>query len=356
MLLIRRYVTGIIIIVFTMPRSRDQIRLQQRNILTGSINQYQTFKSTRLELENLNGPFVTHGIDVIEDPQNPSAVYIFAVNHLPNPDFTSSSNTPDIPAARSQIELFHHILHSSTAQHVRSIRHPLIQTPNDIYAHSPNSLYVTNDHFYRSGFLRLVEDVWPSAKWSNIIHVQLHELENVADATSLLTASVAHSGLWNNNGLGHARSDVEVVITSAIGGELYLATRHENNTLSVHDTIVFNTVTDNPSYYVDPYASAKHDASGFVVAGVSQGFYLPQTGRDPDALEAVQVWYAKPGSGSGGEEAWEKRLLFEDDGKRIRSASAAVLVPVEPEDGVKKAWLFVTGFLSESMIAVQVEL
>lgn len=94
-----------------------------------------------------------------------------------------------------------------------------------------------------------------------------------------------------------------------------------------------------------------------MIAGVSQGFYLPQTGRDPDALDAVQVWYAKPGSG---EEAWEKRLLFEDDGRRIRSASAAVLVPVEREeggkDGVKKAWLFVTGFLSESMIAVQVEL
>jgi hypothetical protein len=94
---------------------------------------------------------------------------------------------------------------------------------------------------------------------------------------------------------------------------------------------------------------------------VSQGFYLPQTGRDPDALDAVQVWYAKPGSGSEAEEAWEKRLLFEDDGRRIRSASAAVLVPVEKpekdeEDGVKKAWLFVTGFLSESMIAVQVEL
>jgi hypothetical protein len=307
-----------------------------------------------LVLENFNGPFVTHGIDVIEDPQHPAAVYIFAVNHLPNPEFTSS--TPDIPAARSQIELFHHVLHSSTAQHVRSIRHPLIQTPNDIYADSPNSFYITNDHFYRSGFLRLIEDVWPSAKWSNIIHIQLHELHNIADATSSLTASIAHTGLWNNNGLGHARSDSEVVITSAIGGELYLATRHENNTLSVHDTIIFDTVTDNPSYYVDPYASAAHDASGFVVAGVSQGFHLPQTGRDPHALDPVQVWYAKP-AGSGGEESWEKRLLFEDDGRRIRSASAAVLVPIEPEEeGVKKAWLFVTGFLSEGMVAVQVEL
>lgn len=286
------------------------------------------------------------------------------MNHLPNPEFTAKTDSSDssIPAARSQIELFHHVLHSSTAHHVRSILHPLIQTPNDIYADSPTSFYVTNDHFYRSGLLRLVEDVWPSAKWSNIIHVQLHELDTAADASSSLTASVAHTGLWNNNGLGHARSDSEVVIASAVGGELYLATRSENNTLSVHDTIVFDTVTDNPSYYVDPYASAGHDASGFVVAGVSQGIFLPQTGRDPEALDAVQVWYAKPQTkpGVAGVGGWEKRLLFEDDGRRIRTASAAVLVPIEPEgaDGaaVKKAWLFVTGFLSEKMIAVQVEL
>lgn len=342
-----------------MPRSRSY--RSTSNILTSSLHQYQTFKSTRLTLENFNGPFVTHGIDVISDPEHPAAVYIFAVNHLPNPESTPDS--PSIPAARSQIELFHHVLHSTSAQHVRSIRHPLIQTPNDIYADSPTSFYVTNDHFYRAGLMRLVEDIWPSAKWTNIIHIQLQQLHNVADETAHLTASIAHSGLWNNNGLGHAHSESEVVISSTMGGELCLATRFENNTLSVHDTIVFDTVTDNPSYYVDPYASDGEDASGFVVAGVSQGFYLPQTARDPDALEAVQVWYAKEkkkegvGASAGG---WEKRLLFEDDGRRIRSASAAVLVPVEQREGDgsegKKAWLFVTGFLSESMIAVLVDL
>ncbi|CEJ56848.1 hypothetical protein PMG11_05565 [Penicillium brasilianum] len=321
----------------------------------------KTFKSTRLAFENFNGPFVTHGIDVIEDPQDSAAVYIFAINHLPNPEFTPDS--PDISAARSQIELFHHILHSTTVEHVRSIQHPLIQTPNDIYAASPTSFYVTNDHFYRSGFLRLVEDIWPSAKWSDIVHVHLEQLHNVPSATASLTASIAHEGLWNNNGLGHARSDSEVVISSAVGGELYLATRENNNTLTVRDTIVFDTVTDNPSYYVDPYKSDLHDASGFVVAGISQSFYLPQTGRDPNALDPVQVWYAKEekgGSGTRGKgNGWEKRLLFEDDGRRIRTASSAVLVPVdsaEGKEGMKKAWLFVTGFLSESMIAVLVEL
>lgn len=306
-------------------------------------------KSSRLEFENFKGPFVTHGIDVIEDPKQADAVYIFAVNHLVNPDYGVAEGADDIPKARSQIELFHHVLESKTVQHVRSIWHPLIETPNDVYADSPNSVYITNDHFYRDGHMRLVESLWPSAKWTTVIHVQLTDLK--ATDSAGLDASVAHSGLWNNNGLGHGRTEDEIVISSAMGGELYVSTRHPNHTISIKSTIPFDTVTDNPSFFADPYRTDTDDASGYVVAGVSQGIYLAKSAKDPDATEASQVWYARP-KGDG----WEKKLLFEDDGSRIRSASAAVLVPMEPEQGQKKAWLFVTGFLSEKMIAVKVDL
>lgn len=307
----------------------------------------------RLAFENFDGPFVTHGIDVIEDPEQADAVYIFAVNHLPNPDhWLAGDGAESIPKARSQIELFHHVLQSESVQHVRSIRHPLVETPNDVYADSPYSIYVTNDHFYRDGPLRLVEDLWPSAKWTSVIHIQLADLK-ATDAEAGIDASVAHTGLWNNNGLGHGRTDQEIVISSAMGGELYVSQRHANHTISVKETISFETVTDNPSYYADPYRTATDDASGFVVAGVTQGIYLPKTSRDPDATDPSQVWYARPQPKTGG---WEKKLLFEDDGSRIRTASAAVLVPIESENGQKRTWLFVTGFLSESMIAVQVEL
>jgi hypothetical protein len=305
-------------------------------------------KSSRLDFEDFEGPFVTHGIDVIEDPKQADAVYIFAVNHLPNPEHWLEG-AKDVPKARSQIELFHHVLESKTVQHVRSIWHPLIETPNDIYADSPNSVYITNDHFYRAGLMRLVEDLWPSAKWSTIIHVQLTDL-NAKDSAGL-EASVAHSGLWNNNGLGHGRTDDEIVISSAMGGKLYVSKRHANNTISIESTIPFDTVTDNPSFYADPYRTDADDASGYVVAGITQHVYIPKTAKDPDATNPSQVWYARPTA-----DGWEKKLLFEDDGSRIRSASAAVLVPIEPENGQKKAWLFVTGFLSEKMIAVKVDL
>lgn len=314
-------------------------------------------KSKRLAFDGFKGPFVSHGIDVIEDPKQADAVYIVAVNHLPNPEYyeqeAEAAEAQNIPKARSQIEIFRHVLQSNKAQHVRSIRHPLIRTPNDVVADSPYSLYVTNDHFYREGTLRLIEDLWPSAKWSNIIHVQIDELKST-DALAGVQASVAHTGLWNNNGLGHGQSEQEVVISSAVGGELYIANKYDNNsTLSIHSTISFDTVTDNPSYYADPYRTDSDDASGYLVAGISQPVNLAENSKDPEAKDPCQAWYAR----RAGDGKWEKKMLFEDDGSRLRTASAAVLVPIEPkEDGKKRAWLFVTGFMSESMVAVQVEL
>ncbi|KAJ5726444.1 uncharacterized protein N7483_007801 [Penicillium malachiteum] len=314
----------------------------------------QTFTSRRLEFENFEGSFVTHGIDVIEDPKHKGAVYIFAVNHLPNPEyFNVTEPVEGTLKARSQIELFHHVLQSNTVQHIRSIRHPLIRTPNDIVASSPDSFYVTNDHYYIDGFMRIVEILWPQAKWSSIIHVEVTDFKST-DATEGFKATVANQGLWNNNGLGHSRTDTEIVISSPAGGQLYLAEENTvNKTLSVHTTISFSTVCDNPSYYIDPYSTEEDDATGFVVGGISQHFTFPKTAKDPNGLDPVQIWYARPQPGT---ENWEQKLLFEDDGSRLRTASASVLIPIKPVDGKKKAWLFATGFMSKSMIAVQVEL
>ncbi|CAI7575942.1 unnamed protein product [Penicillium glandicola] len=311
----------------------------------------KTMKSTRLVFENFQGPFLTHGIDVIKDPDQSDAVYIYAVNHMANPAYFEAGNPKGVPKAQSQIELFHHVLNSKSIRHVRSINHPLIKTPNDIYAISPVSFYVTNDHFYREGPMRLLEDVWLSAQWSSIIHVQIPDL---ASKDAPIEASVALTGLWNNNGLGHGRTDHEIIISSAMGGEIFLATRHESNhSISIDTSVSVSSLADNPSYYHDPYSTDSHDASGFLVAGVSQAIHMLANAKDPNALDPIQVWYMTLNSHTG---VWEKKVLFEDDGSRIRTASAAVLVPIEPKAGKKLAWLFVTGFMSESMVAVQVEL
>lgn len=335
-------------------------------------------KSTRLAFEDgSSGPFITHGIDVLDDPERPDAVYIFAVNHAPHPAYRPSRSDREWhwegPKARSQIELFHHVLDTTTVKHVRSIRHPLIRTPNDIYAESPSSFYVTNDHGYREGLQRLVEDVVPAAKWSSLIHVQLETLQG-QDAEAGIDATVALTGLYNNNGLGHGSSPEDrMMITSAMGGLLYRAQPFPNQdgttSISVMEEIRVDSTIDNPTYFSDPSrTSATDDASGFVLAGLRRPIDMLKNQVDPSAKDGTMVWYVRPNTTTASsvedngnektDEKWETRLLFEDDGTHIRTASAAVLVPAprqHPDKG-KRAWLFVTGFYAESMIAVLVDL
>ncbi|KAK3995568.1 hypothetical protein QBC44DRAFT_19390 [Cladorrhinum sp. PSN332] len=316
----------------------------------------KTFTSERLMFENFEGPFITHGIDVIDDPELPQgkAVYVFAINHLPNPDFGKA----DEPKARSQVEVFHHTIGSTSIRHVRSVWHPLIRTPNDLFARTPTSFYLTNDHFHRDGLSRILEDVWFGAKWTDLVHIQLESLSS-EDPSSGVTGSIALDKIHNNNGLARGRSEREILIAQAASGTLHIAELPESTTAGNNITIKhtfdeFDSVIDNPSYFSDPFAkSVADDRSGFVLPGVSQGIKLAETCRDPEGKDPVIVGFVKFDGKS-----WEARVLFEDDGSRIRSGSAAVLVAVDPaeEKGAREAWLFVTGFVSQNVIAVKVHL
>ena len=317
-------------------------------------------KSRRLKFESFNGPFITHGIDVIPDKDRPEgeAVYIFAVNHVPEVQASGAKG----PSARSQLEVFHHIIGTSSVKHLRSIWHPLIRTPNDVVALSPTSLYVTNDHFYREhGIMRMIEDMYIKSDWSDIVHIQLDSLK-APDAAAGVTARIALAGLHNTNGIGHGRTEDEILISSCTSGVLNIAqvpSDPSTGNLTVVEAIEIDHIADNPSYFADPYASAVDDRSGFLEAGVSRAADLLHTMRDPNAKDPVMVTYLRPKRPEEGG-GWEKRVLLDDDGTRLRSASASVLVAIDPASEPKgerrKAWLFATGFLSKNVIAVKVDL
>lgn len=325
-------------------------------------------KSTKLSFENFDQTFVTHGIDVIEDPEAKNAVYIFAVNHQPNPEWVKTRRE-HLQKSNSQIELFHHVIGSKSARHLRTIRHPLIETPNDIYATSPNTFYVTNDHYYREGAMRMVEMLTPNIGWSNTVHVSIQDLSS-SDPEAGLDINTALTGIKNNNGLGHVHvrgeHTDEVTVASAERGMLYRTLPNANHTLTIIGTISMDSTLDNPSWYSDPWATADDDASGYVLAGLARGIDLGGNSKNPEAKDPPFVWLvqragaskaARQASSSSVEE-WEKKLVFADDGSRVRTASAAVIVGIDPkkEGGKKRGWLFVTGFMTEHMIATKIDL
>lgn len=319
----------------------------------------ETRENKRLAFENFNGPFITHGIDVISDPEKPEgeAVYIFAVNHVPNEAvYPRDGSTPETdpgttPKAASRIEVFHHTIGGASAKHIRTIAHPLIKTPNDIYAVSPTELYVSNDHYYYDGYMRHLEDSFPGATWSDVIWARASEDGKVE-------ASVALNKRWNPNGMGHGRTSDEILVTSAVGGQMWVGKLGSSDakTINVAETIDLDVTTDNPSYYADPYASADHDASGFVLPGLTKAINLSKVGHIPGSKEGSSAWLVTPSKNVTGE--WDKKKLWEDDGSIVRNAATALLVGIDPkkEGGKKKAWLYVTGFSSENMAAVKVDL
>ncbi|KAK4119180.1 hypothetical protein N657DRAFT_582243 [Parathielavia appendiculata] len=317
-----------------------------------------TMQSRRLKFENFDGPFVTHGIDVVPDKDSADgeAVYVFAVNHIPETQPSGAKG----PHARSQLEVFHHVLGSSSVKHLRSVWHPLIKAPNDVFAESPTSIYVTNDHRHRyHGLMRTFEDLCSGAKWTEVVHVQLASLA-ASDPSAAVTARVALSGMHNANGLGHGRSEREILISSCTSGVLHIGQIPANfsGNITIRESVEIDHIADNPSYFADPYAKPGDDRSGFLEAGLARAVDLSSTHRDPAAKDPVLVTYVRPIAGR-----WEKRILFEDDGTRLRSASAAVLVALKPTANsesvaadTRKAWLFATGFLSKGIVAIKVDL
>ncbi|KAH7324855.1 serum paraoxonase/arylesterase family protein [Stachybotrys elegans] len=328
----------------------------------------ETMSSRQLQFTNFDGPFITHGIDIIDDPEDSEAIYIMAVNHRPSREYLTSqaaSGRGAAPLLDARIEVFHHIIGSNEARHVRSVSHPLLTLPNDVLATSPTSFHVTIDHYYTYGIMRLIEDLFPRARWSYILHVDCSGVAAaLPEADTECTATVALTGIQNNNGLGHGRTPDEILIGCAVSGRMYVGRLKElGGSIEIVDMVQYPANIDNPSYFHDPYANSTFDASGVLNVGLYKALTLPQTSADPEGKEGSMAWLLRPNSSTGSLlgsslSSWETGLLFEDEGDRMRFASGGALVAIDPakEAGQRKAWLFMAGALAPSVFAVKVDL
>lgn len=312
---------------------------------------------------DFSGPFISHGIDVLEDPAQPvgKAVYLFAVNHKPDPAHWGANGSPEANKTRSVIEVFHHFIGTETAEHVRTVWHPLIRTPNDIHALSPTSFLVTNDHHYREGRMRQLEDLYWNAIWTDTIRVDFDAKEKSSDAAGVRSHVVLDT-VQNNNGIGRGRTDNEFAVVSAASGRFYLATLSGGEPEAkamIKEAVLLDSTLDNPSYFTDPYYTATDDKSGFVLGGLRNAYTIEKAGEHDHTMGSI-VWKVTPVAGETPDSpvTWETRLLFEDDGQRIPFATAALLVAIDPklEGGQRKGWLYITGLMADNAVAVKVDL
>ena len=203
--------------------------------------------------------------------------------------------------------------------------------------------------------MRRIESTYFGAAWTDTVHVSLAPEPSPEDPTVGVNISVALSSVHYNNGIGHGRSRNEVLVVSTVSSRLHLGRIVEDDSnhtsIQLEDVAQVDSIIDNPSFFEDPFATATRDYSGYVLPGLSHAIGLATTIRDPEATNGVAVWFVRPAEGG-----WEKRILFEDDGSRIRSASGAVLVALPPDEGPRRARLFITGFFSANVVMVELTL
>ncbi|KAI1363142.1 serum paraoxonase/arylesterase family protein [Xylaria arbuscula] len=312
-----------------------------------------TLKSQKLTLENFEGPFSTHGIGLYTPPSKPDVIYVFAINHLPNPRWTPGSETEE--KAASQIELFVHTVGSNTARHLRTLVHPLIRTPNDLLVISENEFLATNDHHYRDGVGRLLEEFVHWTSWTDLVHVRFND-ESV-------DVAVALDVIPTNNGLGWG-PDQQVIVSDAAGGHVYFASlpSPENRTMTVSHYIPIDCVVDNANYFTDPYAGVDgKDYSGYIMPGLADATQFLRGYGDPEFKAPIsgEVWYLPAIAGKNKDIDGKKlrKLIFRDDGHTIRSVTTAVIVAIDPSknEGKREGWLFVTSVIGAQMLATRID-
>ena len=118
--------------------------------------------------------------------------------------------------------------------------------------------------------------------------------------------------------------------------------------LHLQETVNFDSTLDNPVYFKDPYG----DKDGYIMAGMPRAFAEFFAGtKDETVKVSAVIWKA-----TRTKDGWDKEIIFEDDGERLRGAAAAVLLPIEPKDAERKAWLWATGPFTENLIAVKINI
>ena len=113
----------------------------------------KTSTITRLDALGFESPrgLSLHGMDVVPSAADPSELFIFLVNHR-----APLNDLPKNVGADSVIEIFKTKLGSKAMTHIKTVKDPVILTPNDIVG-SPDgkTFYFTNDHDSKVGLVSL---------------------------------------------------------------------------------------------------------------------------------------------------------------------------------------------------------
>ncbi|XP_057587655.1 serum paraoxonase/arylesterase 1 isoform X2 [Hippopotamus amphibius kiboko] len=191
--------------------------------------------------------FNPHGISTFTDEDN--TVYLLVVSH---PDF------------KSTVELFKFQEEEKSLLHLKTIKHELLPSLNDIVAVGPEHFYATNDHYFVNTYLRSWE-VYLGLAWSQAVYYSPNEVRVVA------------RGFDFANGINISPDGKYVYIAELLAHKIHVYEKHANWTLTPLKVLrIQNILAEEPKVTV-VYAENGTVLQGSTVACVYKGKLLVGT-------------------------------------------------------------------------------
>ncbi|XP_071372173.1 serum paraoxonase/arylesterase 2-like isoform X1 [Centroberyx affinis] len=197
--------------------------------------------------------FNPHGISVYTD-QSDDTIYLFVVNH---------------PQHKSQVEIFKFVEQDHSLVHLKTIKHELLHSVNDIVAVGVDSFYATNDHYFNHEILRHVEGLL-SQPWCNVVYYSPEEVKVVSE------------GYYFANGINISPDKRHVYVADIFDHNVRVLERKADNALVSVKSVAVGSLCDNIE--VDP-------ESGDLWLGCHPNAWkaLQNDPEDPPGSEVIRI-------------------------------------------------------------------
>jgi len=195
-----------------------------RTVWREPVFRYDLDTKTIEEIEMIGeGDFVNHGMAVYPLP-DPNKVHLFMVSHGKN---------------HSVVNIFVHDIRETKANLLRTVKWKFLVEPNDITPTGPFSFYASNDHKYRGGVGRWIEDKWFPWRWSGVVYC------NAEDPAKLKCKESVHNGFDYANGIVYLKEKNLLLVADSRGGAIRIFNVTGEGEVSLFRTLGVGAKVDN---------------------------------------------------------------------------------------------------------------
>eukprot|EP00063_Salmo_salar_P082655 XP_014057490.1 PREDICTED: serum paraoxonase/arylesterase 2-like [Salmo salar] len=161
--------------------------------------------------------FNPHGISVYID-ETDKTIHLFVVNHPQH--YTS------------QVEIFLFVEEDNTIVHLKTIKHDLLHSVNDIVAVGVESFYATNDHSYPSEALHMLA-VFLGLPWADVVYYSPGGVKAVGD------------GFLSANGINMSPDKRYLYVSAILDHEIAVFEIKKNKDLVHVKSVAVGSLCDN---------------------------------------------------------------------------------------------------------------